>query len=76
MGYLVLGEEIPAVACNIDEYGDLAVRLGAWFGNELNTSSQQPLVRQVEVIDPQKQSNPPGKLLADDSSLTLTISLS
>jgi hypothetical protein len=66
-------KQIPTVARNIQEYRYLSIRLNAWGGNEPDTRSDHPRVHHFEIINPKEQTDPAGKLLANDRSLPLAV---
>ena len=45
-------EQVPAIPGDIDEYGDLTVRLVPRLGDELNPHAAHPVVGGLEVVNP------------------------
>lgn len=68
-------EQIPAIARDIEEDGDLAVRLRARLRDELDSEVLHLSIRRVEVIDPQKETDAASHLVPDRSGLLVTIRL-
>src|ERR1700741_3885181 len=58
-------EQVPAVAGDVFEHRELAVRLDAWCRNELHAVRPPPVEGGVEVVDAQRERDATGRLLAD-----------
>lgn len=67
-------EQIPAIASDIQKYGNLSVGLETWFAVKVDAMLQHVLVEFVKVVDPQEESNAPSVLIANHLRLSLTIS--
>lgn len=65
-------EQVPAVAGNIDEDGDLTVWLAPGVGDELDARSAHPVIGGLEVVDAQEQPDAARELVTDRARLTLS----
>jgi hypothetical protein len=66
-------EQIPAIAGDIQEHGDLAVCLTAGWPDELDTCCHHPLVLMSKVVHTQKEAYAAGVLVPNDCDLAITI---
>ena len=62
-------ETVPAVAGDVDEHCDSAVRFVARFRDELHATIEHPLSSALEVVDTQEQADPPCELVAEGRNL-------
>ena len=66
-------KQVPAVAGDVEEHGDSAVRLVARLADELDPSRCHAAMGGGEVVHPQEEPNPPGVLPPDDRLLLVAI---
>ena len=66
-------EQVPAVAFNIQEHRHLSIWLGPWRCNEAYARGEHARVRRVEVIHPEKETDPARELIPDDRLLMLPV---
>jgi hypothetical protein len=71
-----LTEKVPLVASDVDEDRNVAVRLIAGLGEELDPVIEHAAMAGVEVVDAKKQSDASGELSSNCCSLALTVGLS
>jgi hypothetical protein len=69
----IAAQQVPPVSLNIQKDGDLSIRLNARGGDEPDPGLYHPRVRLVEIIDSQEETDPAGKLLANDRRLVLAV---
>ena len=58
-------QQVPSIPLQIEEDDHLPVRLLARCAHERHPGGDHPLIRRVEVVDAQEETDPPGELLAD-----------
>ena len=66
-------EQIPAIAGDVGEHRDAAVRFRARLADELDSGGPHPLVGRVEVLDAQEQPDAARELAADRRGLFLAV---
>lgn len=66
-------QEIPAVSFEIQKHGNPTVWFVARRRHELDPSCDHALIRSVEIINAQEQSDSTGELLAYDAGLVVAI---
>ena len=69
-------EEVPLVAVQVLEDRDMAIGLGAWRREELNTRVRHSLVGGEEVVHAQEETHATCELAADQRLLLLAARLS
>ena len=50
-------KEVPPVACDIDEYCNTSIILGARFCNKLDPGTHHLVIDRIEVVNPQEEAN-------------------
>jgi hypothetical protein len=58
-------QDVPAVAGDVEEDGETAVGLVAWWGHEGHAGGAHALVRRVEIVDAEEEAHAAGDLIAD-----------
>src|SRR5688572_9754955 len=66
-------EEVPLVARDIEENGDLAIGFGARRSHERDPRRDHALVGRAEIIDLQEKADAAGELVADDALLLFAV---
>lgn len=66
-------QQVPAIACDISEYGNYPIGLMAWLGQKLDPSGAHPVIRGLEVVDSQEHSHASGELITGGSVLPLAV---
>ena len=66
-------DEVPPVACDVEEDGDLAIRLFARLPDEFDACGDQPRVGRIKVVDAQEKADAAGELFAHDGGLRLAV---